>query len=375
MPDLRAALEEAILADPDDRAAHSAYADLLSEQGDPRGEFIAVQLALERPDLPTGERDRLKRREKELLTTHQRSWLGEAAEPFLDPELIEGLEDPGPDTIRFSFARGWIDSIRFEEFNPNVAVLLARCPAARFLRRLIITHDDYNDPGLEELARAPGLEHLVYFQLGPDDDLCHISGEDVLPALRRMTRLVELQLLAHSVRVNEVFALPFPHLRRLTVHHLHAYPLEVLGRNPTITNLEYLFCWPHALEPHDQAAYITAESVCALVRSKHLKSLRHLALYLSDTGDEGGRAIVASGLLKRLEVLDLWSGRISDDGARALAACPDLKNLEKLRLAQNQLTPDGIAVLRATGVKLDVANQYDAGEIAQQAYLWEGDCE
>ena len=42
------ALEAGILAEPDDRASHSAYADYLSEQGDPllaaRGEFISVQL-------------------------------------------------------------------------------------------------------------------------------------------------------------------------------------------------------------------------------------------------------------------------------------------------------------------------------------------
>src|SRR5262245_17823379 len=44
---LQAALEEALFANPDDRAAHSAYADYLHEQGDPRGEFIQIQLALE----------------------------------------------------------------------------------------------------------------------------------------------------------------------------------------------------------------------------------------------------------------------------------------------------------------------------------------
>src|SRR5262249_2368564 len=44
---LREALEEAIFESPDDVASHAAYADYLQEQGDPRGEFIQVQLALE----------------------------------------------------------------------------------------------------------------------------------------------------------------------------------------------------------------------------------------------------------------------------------------------------------------------------------------
>src|SRR5262249_5265412 len=43
------ALEEALAEDPDDRAAHAAYADHLAERGNPRGELIQVQLALEDP--------------------------------------------------------------------------------------------------------------------------------------------------------------------------------------------------------------------------------------------------------------------------------------------------------------------------------------
>src|SRR5262249_52405588 len=58
--DLRAALEEAILAHPEDRASHAAYADLLTEEGDPQGEFVSVQLALEDESLPAPERQRLK---------------------------------------------------------------------------------------------------------------------------------------------------------------------------------------------------------------------------------------------------------------------------------------------------------------------------
>src|SRR5437762_3072073 len=75
----RAALEDALQENPDDLAAHAAYADLLTEQGDPRGEFISVQLALEDPTRPAAERDRLRRRERELLDAHEREWLGELA--------------------------------------------------------------------------------------------------------------------------------------------------------------------------------------------------------------------------------------------------------------------------------------------------------
>ena len=43
----RAALELALAANPDDFATHAAYADLLTEQGDPRGDYVRLQLALE----------------------------------------------------------------------------------------------------------------------------------------------------------------------------------------------------------------------------------------------------------------------------------------------------------------------------------------
>ena len=66
----------ALVENPDDLATHRAYADYLQEQGDPRGEFIQVQLALEEPERTTKERQELERRERELLEEHGREWLG-----------------------------------------------------------------------------------------------------------------------------------------------------------------------------------------------------------------------------------------------------------------------------------------------------------
>ena len=60
---LREALEAALVENPDDIAAHMAYADLLSDAGDPRGEFIQVQLALEDEACKGEARRRLQQRE------------------------------------------------------------------------------------------------------------------------------------------------------------------------------------------------------------------------------------------------------------------------------------------------------------------------
>src|SRR5215475_222967 len=104
--DLRAALEAALADDPDDLATHAAYADYLMEQGDPRGEFIQVQLSLEDPTRPAKERRRLQQREAELLAQHGRQWLGDLGR-FLVGDWS------GPDKpYHYQFARGWLDLVR-----------------------------------------------------------------------------------------------------------------------------------------------------------------------------------------------------------------------------------------------------------------------
>src|SRR5262245_10052283 len=60
----RRALEDALAEDPDDLAAHMACADHLMELGDPRGEFIQTQIALEDGSLSTDRRRALRRRER-----------------------------------------------------------------------------------------------------------------------------------------------------------------------------------------------------------------------------------------------------------------------------------------------------------------------
>ncbi len=378
---LREALEKALVEAPDDVATHMAYADYLQEQGSPRGEFVRTQLALENESTGKAEREGLRAREKELLAAHQQAWLGELAPYLLGPaEAIpedNAIEDvqPGEPNYQFRFARGWLDSLHLGDMDRTLADRLARSPQTRLLRQLTILHDSYDAPGLPRLGKSPHLGNVRRFQLGPDDDSCHVSGEEVLPLIDRMPKLEELNLCAHRVPVKTLFARALPHLRKLTVHHVHEYPLSVLGKNASLGRLEYLSCWPHGWEGDDTASYIPAKEVCAFVRSPHLKSLRHLALYLSGLGDEGVEAIVKSGLLKQLKVLDLWSGRITDAGARALAACPDLRNLERLRIAHNQLTHAGVQALQATGVHVEAEDQFNEQQIGDHYHLFEGDPE
>src|SRR5204863_3882450 len=67
-------LEQAIVEDPDDDALRLIYGDWLQQQGDPRGELIAVQQKLSGV---TGSRvASLPRRERALLVDHSSIWYG-----------------------------------------------------------------------------------------------------------------------------------------------------------------------------------------------------------------------------------------------------------------------------------------------------------
>lgn len=74
-----AALLAAVYDAPHDDAPRMVYGDALLERGDPRGEFIATQIRLARGDGDAGELHELRRRERELIATHGKAWLGELA--------------------------------------------------------------------------------------------------------------------------------------------------------------------------------------------------------------------------------------------------------------------------------------------------------
>lgn len=68
------ALLQAVYDAPGDVSRRHVYADFLIEQGDPRGEFIQLQLQRRDGTAPKGSATR----EKALLTEHWEKWLGEA---------------------------------------------------------------------------------------------------------------------------------------------------------------------------------------------------------------------------------------------------------------------------------------------------------
>lgn len=408
------AFERAIIENPDDVASYSAYADWLQEHDDPRGEFIAVQLALEDETRSKEAREALKAREAELLAAHEREWLGPLADHFFE-RPVGDQSDPNYDwnqpevpKTEHVWRRGHLAEITLECLTAKLAQAMADSNATRTLQKLVVTTTAYNmgmqdedtprrvPPPPEyrtydewlELLGAPMLRSLRVFQWGdgdmpPEDGWTanHTRAYGLERLIAEMSRIEELHLICKSYGSAILFALP--HLTNLRVLRMYALgepygddvyevPLDVLASNPALGNLTHLSVHPHFAFDR---SFVPLGRVAPLLRSTNLKSLTHLQIRLSDMGDDGMREIIASGILKRLKELDLQHGEISDDGARLLARCPDAKKLERIDLSYNGVTSAGLAALRKAKINAVANNPLTQTQLDEREYLRHGDFE
>ena len=135
----RAALEVALAANPDDFATHAAYADLLAEQGDPRGDYVRLQLALEDRRQPAGRLRAMEQEAAELRRRHEAEWLGPLAAHVTSVgwrnQRGDRVEVQRPN-VAFTDRRGWLDSVRVRTLSRGVAADLTACPTAKLLAEL-----------------------------------------------------------------------------------------------------------------------------------------------------------------------------------------------------------------------------------------------
>lgn len=212
---------DAVYADPVADGPRAVLADALQERGDPRGEFIALQLA----KLQSKPSAAATRRERSLLTKHRRAWLGPLAdvvnEPnstwargFLDTVVAELSDDTPVDPI-------WntVRSLRIVGgYPPKVRVLAAGC----FRGLTEFSSIALDDLGTLLSARSkPPIESLSIY--GP-----HARGGAWDPAqLKLVDRLTEL-----------------PGLRRLSLrverHPWEASQLDWVWKSPVVSQLSHL---------------------------------------------------------------------------------------------------------------------------------------
>jgi uncharacterized protein (TIGR02996 family) len=325
---LQQALENALTTNPDDLAAHMAYADYLSEKGDPRGEFIQIQLALEDSRQSSGKRQQLKAREQDLLARYRSTWVGSLAWMF--PE-----NDP---FARLSFARGWIERIRLGKLTVKQARCLVNAPELRLLHHLTILGCEFE------------VEDVDYRVRTADDSIDIDSDYPALSVLQRAQYFGNVRVLALGDAEGEQQFCTFPDGGNLLV---------AIQSMPKLRQLDL------------NSREVDVDNVLQASLLNHLHTLRLERVRLADHGTR----LLARQSCSALKRLQIWNARISDDGARALAKSAFIRRLELLDLSFNYLTRTGIKVLEKTGIPVVAEYQMNTYEDHDNEYRddgWDG---
>jgi uncharacterized protein (TIGR02996 family) len=267
---------DAVIETPDDDTPRLVYADWLDRRGDPRAEFIRVQIDLERLPLDHSRRDTLERRERELLDKHAREW----AEP-LHPLVREWV-----------FRRGFIERVGMSLEVP-----------ASFIA---------------ELLRLAPIRHIR-----DTGQFCELDGMvEALPYLRRLTGLEFWGLYGvDNEKVKQL--LQSPHLAGLDTLILHH------DRNGSFIDDDVLIRW--LLPQPDVQTYLPG-----MEPPPRMPALRELAVNVdgSSRGPSAAvvRAMARSPLLSELRKLDLSHSRLDIETVEDLGGSPYLSKLEELDL-------------------------------------------
>ncbi|MFY1830353.1 TIGR02996 domain-containing protein [Myxococcus fulvus] len=155
------ALLARVLAEPGDDEARAVLADVLLEQGHPRGELIALQLEATRRKLTAAER----KRERELLQSARQELLGPLDE-VLKPDCVFTRGFLSHAALKQGNARGLQRAIQKTAGHPLWATVehlegggdydVTTDPVMKSLRSLV-----NSDVRTQDLAKRPGLESLA----------------------------------------------------------------------------------------------------------------------------------------------------------------------------------------------------------------------
>ncbi|MEO8700981.1 MAG: TIGR02996 domain-containing protein [Kofleriaceae bacterium] len=341
---VRTSLEAAIIADPDAREAHAVYADHLLEHGDPAGEFIAVQLALEAaPD-------------DGPLLARERALIAERTEALrrLFYVAMRAIRDP-------VWRRGLLHSIAvhgdaYSHETADACAELLADPEARFLRDLVVrsvtvmhgtpTPDDGNLVAALAKAIPASLRRLFFDPL--DFQLSWTRLTSLEPLYPRLAQLEELSIVAGDLVLGRV-ELPALRSLALVTGGLGAHVLRSIAEAtwPRLERLEV------HLGTDRYGGDCTLADVAPILEGAMLPHVTTLALCNCEFGDELAEAVAASKILPQLRVLELSGSTTSDAGARAiLDRGASFAHLAKLDLSDCYLTSATLTELAAFGANV-----------------------
>ncbi len=345
-------LWHAILRRPHSRRLRLVYADWLDDHGDPRAEFIRLQL---------GAVPRDPWREAELLRAHELGWLGpmsaHARDWHFSGGLLEWVSVEAPVFLAHADAwvrrpgllgahltdlsghvRGLADCLAVRRLpylflgdnglTPDDARVLAESPHLKGIRHLYLQNNAIGNDGFAAIVRASTLRGLRVLNLdrtGLQPGL-EVPHDSPLGSLRAMS-------LSHDqIRGEDLLAIVnAPVLASLRTFHarftgMAAGSLGRLAVSPGFARLRYLSC---------SGGEVSVADVEALAGSRHARGLCDLRLeYLwQQDGDRGLVALAASPHLSALRRLSLVESIQGAEGYAAFGRPRALPGLRDLRLS------------------------------------------
>lgn len=361
----REALEAALVVTPDDVALHAAYADYLLEQGDPRGEFIRLQLAKEDRNQPVTKLRELEDAAHKLLQAHDREWLGDLWQFVQRPPSARSVAVPMEPNVDVSWRRGWIDGIRITQLSGEVVQAVASSPLTRLLGSLTVVRDWYAYPdsqeeeraffGLQPLADAGRVGNLRHFEMGSAEERVAAVAWDVDNLVASMHNLESIRLCVDQFSESGLFGGDYSKLHTINItDNIPRSRFYILGMNDGLPNLKRLCLdtvaiMPDRVELGAEREPITPNELSMFFGTRHLKALEYFTFRNGEFGDAGVEELLSSGFITRLKGLDLCRCNITDTGAELLARHPHTPKLEYLHLDNNLLSPIGIDALEAVG--------------------------
>ena len=323
------------------------------EQGDPRGELIAVQLALEdRPKDPA-----LVMRESELLDEHRKLWLG----------IDMGIGLIGRELV-VEWKRGFFRRVEMRteyestcSFAYETAVEL---PCMALVEDVAVgVGCSYNGTGDDEvdILKAlgkhplPTVCSLALTSFEFELSWTHV-GDLSLARLEQFPKLTALSIMAGRMTLG---AIALPKLRRLSLV-TGGMPAHVLASIaaaswPVLDDLEVYF------GTDNYGGTCTLADAEPLLDGAVVPAVTRLGLCNAEFGDELAIAVARSKILPRLRRLDLSLGTMGPAGAQAiLDAAERFAHLDQLSLDDNYLPSELVAELvrrlprvTATGQKIE----------------------
>jgi uncharacterized protein (TIGR02996 family) len=347
--DLLAAARE----DPEEDGPLLVLADWLEEHGDRRGEFVRLQVLLDRLDPDDPAVAAAKKRHDELRAQYGPFWLGPLAAVGSPVRYARGLVDlyvlaedfPGEEFAEAARSDefAWVNAVHLvlegatiRQVNrvlssPALAAVgglrfggglrdrglrqLASTPHAAGLRRLELSDNGITAGGLRALAESPHLSRLSWLDLSSNE--ISRAGFEALAGSPLLGRLLRL---------------------RLTGCQMNRADARVLAGFEGAARLSELRMGSNA---------IAAEGTAALAGAALLDQVERLDLGDNKVGDRGAAALAASPHLAALTRLDLRDNGIGTKGALALAGSSVLQRLTRLSLTGNGIGSRGASALRA----------------------------